>query len=185
MFIPIFLLSFANDFFGTGLLLSIYDVVFLISIPVVAYLATYFSGKKLILWGLALYPLIGLFYFLGGVWGALAFVILARAINGVTYSLDRIGKMTYIRQHAVHWLSGHAFKFLVDCRRVHGCLSFKICYVAVSLSAYHSHDAYSDTFHREALKGATAAENASRWLSWLADGIPQLPLIIPVYVEMG
>ncbi len=100
IFIPVFLLSFAQNFTETGFLKSIYDIVFLLSLPIISRLADRISGKKIILSGLILYPIISLCYFFAGVYGAVIFIIIARVVNGLSYALDSVGKKTYIRRHS-------------------------------------------------------------------------------------
>ncbi len=104
MFIPIFLLSFTDSYTETGLLRSVYDIVFLAALPIISRLSDRFSSKKIILSGLILYPFIALGYFFAGVTGAIVFVIIARALNGISYSLDSMGKRTYMRRNAHHRL---------------------------------------------------------------------------------
>jgi MFS family permease len=100
IYLPVFLLSFASNFTETGLLKSVYDIVFLASLPIISRLADRVSSKKIILSGLVLYPAIALCYFFAGVYGAVAFVIAARCINGLSYALDSVGKRTYMRRNA-------------------------------------------------------------------------------------
>jgi MFS family permease len=102
VFVPVFLLSFAGNFAETGLLKSVYDVTFLLSLPIISRLADRVSSKKIILSGLVLYPAIALCYYAAGVYGAIGFVIFARLLNGVSYALDSVGKKTYMRRHAHH-----------------------------------------------------------------------------------
>lgn len=100
VFVPIFLLSFVNNYAETGLLKSIYDIVFLLALPVISRLADHVSSKKIILSGLVLYPLIALCYYFAGLYGAVALVIIARCINGLSFALDSVGKKTYMRRYA-------------------------------------------------------------------------------------
>ncbi len=97
-FIPIFLLSFAHNYTDTGLLRSIFDIVFLLSLPIVSHFANRISGKKIILSGLVLYPFIALSYYLAGAFGMVAFILVARVLNGVSFSLDSVGRRTYMRR---------------------------------------------------------------------------------------
>lgn len=97
-FIPIFLLSFAHNYTDTGLLRSIFDVVFLLSLPIVSHFANRMSGKKIILSGLVIYPFIAISYYLAGAYGLVVFVLIARVLNGVSFSLDSVGRRTYMRR---------------------------------------------------------------------------------------
>jgi MFS family permease len=97
-FIPIFLLSFAHNYTDTGLLRSVFDVVFLLSLPIVSHFANRMSGKKIILSGLVIYPFIAVSYYLAGAYGLVVFVLIARVLNGVSFSLDSVGRRTYMRR---------------------------------------------------------------------------------------
>ncbi|PIN74537.1 hypothetical protein COV18_06565 [Candidatus Woesearchaeota archaeon CG10_big_fil_rev_8_21_14_0_10_37_12] len=99
-FIPVFLFAFANSYAETGLLSSIYNVVFLFMLPFVGLLADRVAAKSIILIGLIIYPFIGLSYFLAGATGIVLFVVIARALNGVSYAFYGIGSATYIMCHS-------------------------------------------------------------------------------------
>lgn len=99
-FLPVFLFSFAHTYAETGLLRSVYGIVFLLSLPIVSWFADRVASRKLMLAALLLYPLISISYFSAGVLGVVAFVVCARAINGVAYALDSVGRSTYVRTHA-------------------------------------------------------------------------------------
>lgn len=97
-FIPVFLLSFAHNYTDTGLLRSIFDIVFLLSLPIISHYANRMSSRKIILTGLFMYPFIAIAYYLAGAYGAVVFVLLARIINGVAFALDSVGRKTYLRR---------------------------------------------------------------------------------------
>lgn len=99
-FIPVFLLSFAHNYTDTGVLKSVYDIVFLLSLPIISHFANRTSGKKIILSGLVLYPFIAISYYLAGAYGAVAFILIARVLNGVAFALDSVGRKTYMRRMA-------------------------------------------------------------------------------------
>ncbi len=99
-FLPIFLFSFTNTYAETGLLRSVYGIVFLISLPIVSWFADNVASKKLMLVALLLYPFISISYFSAGTFGVIAFIVCARIINGVAYALDSVGRSTYVRTHA-------------------------------------------------------------------------------------
>ncbi len=99
MFIPIFILSFVDTYAEAGMLRSVYDIVFLAVLPIVSRMADRTSSRKIILSGLALYPLIALCYFFAGFFGAVIFIVIARFINGISYALDSVGKKTYMRRY--------------------------------------------------------------------------------------
>ncbi len=98
--IPVFIFLFANTFAEAGLLRSVYEIVSLVALPIIGMWADKVSAKRLILLALLLYPLVGLNYLLAGVSGVAIFIVLARAINGVTWELENIGVETYYRRTA-------------------------------------------------------------------------------------
>ncbi len=100
VFVPVFLLMFSTNFLETGLLASVYSVMFLVSIPIAGHLADNIKIKKMILVGMAMYAFIGLGYFLAGLTGAIIFIILARGLNGIAYSLDQVGREFYFIRHS-------------------------------------------------------------------------------------
>lgn len=98
-FIPIFILMFSDTFLKAGILASIYDLVFFLSLPIAAYLADNVKAKRIILTGYIMYIFIGLGYFLAGLTSSILFLILARGLNGLSYSLDQTARETYIMRH--------------------------------------------------------------------------------------
>lgn len=99
--IPVLLFSFSHSYIEAGFFRSVYDIVFLLALPVVSIFADRVSAKFLLLTALAIYPLIGLSYFMSGIVGAAFFVLLARIINGVAWCCDSVGGDTYIRRFAL------------------------------------------------------------------------------------
>lgn len=97
--IPVFLFSFAHTYAATGLLRSVFDIAFILALPVVGMAADRFLGSTLILIGLGLYLVVGSTYFLAGVTGLALFVVIARFTNGISYALDTLGRETYVRRH--------------------------------------------------------------------------------------
>lgn len=98
-FLPILFLLMSESFFGTGFLTSIYYVIFFFSIPFAGFLADRIKIKHMILVGLIIYVFIGTGYFLAGLTGMIFFLILGRGLNGISYSLDQIGRETYFIRH--------------------------------------------------------------------------------------
>ena len=98
-FLPVFFLLFMKSFLGVGLLASVYNVFFFFSIPFASFLADKIHARTMILAALILYIFIGLGYFTAGLFGMAIFLFIARAINGVSYSLDQVGRETYIIRH--------------------------------------------------------------------------------------
>ena len=97
--IPVFLYMFAGSFATAGLFNSAYDLAFIIALPLVGLAADRTRATTLILIGLSLYVFVGTGYFLAGFTGIAVFVVLSRAINGIGYAFDEVGRSTYIRRH--------------------------------------------------------------------------------------
>ncbi|OGY59945.1 MAG: hypothetical protein A3B23_02235 [Candidatus Colwellbacteria bacterium RIFCSPLOWO2_01_FULL_48_10] len=97
--LPIFIFSFADSYAETGLFSSVFDVMFLISLPAIGALADKVAAKTLIIIGLAMYPFIGIGYFLAGATGIAAFIVLTKALNGTAYALDSVGRSAYFMRH--------------------------------------------------------------------------------------
>lgn len=98
--IPVFIAGLTSSLLEAGIISAVYDAVFLISLPVVAWLAESRSSKSLVQADLFLYPFVGLSYYLAGTFGAVGFVVLARVLNGIAYSLDTVGVNVYLRRMA-------------------------------------------------------------------------------------
>ncbi len=116
-FIPIFLLLFSKNFLETGLLVSVYYIVFFMFLPVAGFLADSIKAKKMILAAMIVYVFIGLGYFIAGLTGAVAFVIIAMGLNGISYSLDEVGRESYFIRHSpkkkISSIFGH-FDFITN-----------------------------------------------------------------------
>ena len=97
--VPVFLYSFGHSFADAGLLRSSYDIAFIIALPLVGVFADRMRATTLVLIGLFLYLFCGTAYFLAGLTGFAVFVVIARAINGVAFALDAVGRNTCIRRH--------------------------------------------------------------------------------------
>ena len=97
--IPVFLYSFGHSYADAGLLRSAYDIAFIIALPLVGVFADQMRATTLVLIGLFLYLFCGASYFFAGMTGFAIFVVLARALNGVAFSLDVVGRNTCIRRH--------------------------------------------------------------------------------------
>lgn len=95
---PIFLFQFAHTYAATGLLRSVFDIAFILALPIVGMAADRFSATTLILISAGLYIFIGTSYFLAGLTGLAIFVVIARVINGPSWALDVLGRETYIRR---------------------------------------------------------------------------------------
>lgn len=107
--IPLFLFSLVGDFAETGLLKSVYGIVFFISLPIIGEIADHASLKKMVLFGLSIYFLISGSYFFAATTGSLLLVIIARALNGVSYAVDNTARETAFLRYGKH--AGKAFAF--------------------------------------------------------------------------
>ena len=96
--LPIFILSFSHTFAEAGLFSSTVEIVSLMSLPIIGMWADRVPAKRLVLWSLILYPLVGLGYLLAGSFGLALFIVLARAVNGFTWELENVGVATYYRR---------------------------------------------------------------------------------------
>ena len=96
--LPVFIMAFSQTFAEAGLFSSTVDIVSLISLPIIGVWADRVPVKRLVLWSLILYPLVGLGYLLAGILGLAIFVVFARAINGFTWELENVGIATYYRR---------------------------------------------------------------------------------------
>jgi MFS family permease len=116
-FIPIFLLLFSANLLETGILISIYYITFFLFLPVSGFLADNAKAKKMILASMLVYIFIGLGYFIAGVTGAVIFVIIVMGLNGISYSLDQVGRESYFIRHSpkkkVSSIFGH-FDFITN-----------------------------------------------------------------------
>ncbi|KKQ34018.1 MAG: hypothetical protein US50_C0065G0009 [Candidatus Nomurabacteria bacterium GW2011_GWB1_37_5] len=97
--LPVFIFSFTASFAETGVLKSVYYVVFLVAAPLAGMLTDKVSSKVIVLIGLAMYPFISLSYFFAGATGMALFIVIARALNGFGYAFDAVGRATYFRQN--------------------------------------------------------------------------------------
>lgn len=96
--LPVFIMAFSQTFAEAGLFSSTVEIVSLISLPIIGVWADRVPAKRLVLWSLILYPLVGLGYMLAGILGMAIFVVFARAINGFTWELENVGVATYYRR---------------------------------------------------------------------------------------
>ncbi len=98
--IPVMLFSFGGSFAGAGILRSTYDIAYIFAMPIVGLYADKFRATSLLLVGLWMYVFIGSSYFLAGVTGLAIFIVLARFVNGVSYSLMSVGREAFFRRHS-------------------------------------------------------------------------------------
>lgn len=110
--IPVFIALFATTFAGEGLIRSLYDVMTLLALPVIGWLADRYPARTLILTALVLYPLVGLGYFFAGVTGLGIFIVLTRLLNGAVWGLENISVDTYYRRMVPSGQLGSAFGYI-------------------------------------------------------------------------
>jgi len=135
--LPIFIFMFSESFVQTGLLASIYSVVFLLSVPIVSFISDHIRAKYVILAGLAIYPLIALSYYFAGVYGMASLIAVARALNGVSYALDATGRATYVRRHTDKQKVGTAFGFFQIFTQVWRIFAMLLAIIAIAYFEIH------------------------------------------------
>jgi MFS family permease len=109
--IPVLLLSFSSSYAEAGFFKSIYDIVFLLALPIVSILADRIPARKILLFSLIFYPFVGLSYFAAGAVGLSLFIVLARLINGMTWCCDDIGSNTYLMRYASRFHISETFGY--------------------------------------------------------------------------
>jgi len=134
---PVFLFMFSESFVQTGLLASVYSIVFLVSVPLVSFIADHIRAKYVILAGLAIYPFIALAYYFAGVYGVAAFVAIGRALNGISYALDATGRATYVRRHTKREAVGSAFGFFQIYTQVWRIVAMLLAIIAIKYLEIH------------------------------------------------
>lgn len=112
--LPIFILSFSTSVTETGLINSAYEISFLLALPLIGLLSDVISGRTLVIVALFIYPFISLSYWLGGLTGAVLFIIIAKTVNGVAYCMDSIGNDTYIRRMTPGRIVASAFGYMAS-----------------------------------------------------------------------
>jgi len=96
--LPVFIILFSKSFAEAGFFSSSVDIAGLISLPFIGLWADKVPARRLILWSLILYPIVGASYFLAGALGLSIYVVIARVANGVTWELENVGIETYYRR---------------------------------------------------------------------------------------
>lgn len=96
--LPVFIMTFSHTFAEAGLFSSTVEIVSLICLPIIGIWADSAPAKRLVLWSMILYPLVGVSYLLAGIFGLALFVVVARGINGFTWELENVGIATYYRR---------------------------------------------------------------------------------------
>ena len=96
--LPVFIILFSKSFAEAGFFSSSVDIAGLISLPFIGLWADKVSAKRLILWSLILYPIVGISYFFAGIFGLALYIVIARIANGVTWELENVGIETYYRR---------------------------------------------------------------------------------------
>jgi MFS family permease len=96
--LPVFIILFSKSFAEAGFFSSSVDIAGLISLPFIGLWADKVSAKRLILWSLILYPIVGISYFFAGLFGLAIYIVIARIANGITWELENVGIETYYRR---------------------------------------------------------------------------------------
>src|SRR6266403_6171456 len=94
--IPVLIYTFGHSLARSGLINSVYSIALILVVPIVGFAADRMRATTLIAIGLVIYLLVGVSYFLVGITGFVIFIIIARFLNGISYSFDSIGRETYI-----------------------------------------------------------------------------------------
>jgi MFS family permease len=87
-------------------------MVSLVSLPFIGVWVDKVPARTLVLYSIALYPLVGISYFLAGLYGMVLFLVLARVINGFNWELENISIATYYRRTADPKIVATSFGFL-------------------------------------------------------------------------
>lgn len=109
LFLPIFILMFSASFFEAGLLSSIYQITFFLTIPFIGILADRIAIKYLIIFSLIIYLFIGAGYLLAGMTGIVLILIITRALNGISYPIYSISRETYFMRNVSKKNESQAF----------------------------------------------------------------------------
>lgn len=96
--LPVFIMAFSQTFAEAGLFNSTLRIVSLASLPIIGIWVDRTPAKRLVLWSLLLYPLVGLGYLLAGMFRMAVFMVSARALQGFTWELENVGMATYYRR---------------------------------------------------------------------------------------
>lgn len=110
--LPVFILGFSNTFAEAGLFSAILNIASLVSLPIIGLWADRVPARRLVLLSLLLYPLVGVSFFLAGVFGMAIFIVIARLINGFTWELENVGIETYYRRVVNFRRIGESFGFI-------------------------------------------------------------------------
>lgn len=110
--IPLFIFSFSKTFAEAGLFRSTYEIVMLLTLPIIGMLADRIPARNIILFALLLYPLVGISYFLAGIFGMAIFLVIARALNGLLWGAEDVGVGTYYRRMIGNNGIGRSFGYI-------------------------------------------------------------------------
>lgn len=135
--IPLFIFTFSKTFAEAGLLRSTYEITLLLALPIIGAIADRKSAKYLIVVALALYPLVGISYFMAGVLGAGVFIVIARGLNGFLWGMENIGVSTYYRRIANRTNIGSSFGYIESWSNFGWIIAALIGMVLVSFVPIH------------------------------------------------
>jgi len=108
---PIFILSFTDNFIAAAAIRSIYEFSILLTLPLMAIIGEKTSSKTLIIIALGLYPFIGIGYLFAGMFSLTWLIVITRSLNGVVYSMETVGVGIYFRRIVPKAKIGTAFGF--------------------------------------------------------------------------
>ena len=110
--LPIFIVTFSASLTEAGFVSSMCDIVFLLTLPLVSLLADSMPSRTLLAAGLIISCLVGVSFSMAAATKLLLFVLLARAINGISFCLDTVATDTYLRRTASRDRIASAFGYL-------------------------------------------------------------------------
>lgn len=96
--IPIVIIGFSNSYATAGFVQSSFEIVMLLMLPFVGAFLDRSRARTAIIIALLVYPFVGLSYFLAGVLGIAAFVLVAKVVGGFAYAIDGLAVDTYYRR---------------------------------------------------------------------------------------
>ena len=97
--VPVFIATLSGSMLIASLVKSSYDIVYIVSILIIGHFSKKVNPLVLILIGLILYIFIGVLYTVAAATGLLLYLLVARFLNGISYSLDTLGRDYYFKKH--------------------------------------------------------------------------------------
>lgn len=113
--LPLFIFFAADTFAEAGLFKAMFEIVSILSLPIIGSYEDRISARHLIIIALIAYPFVGISYFLAGTLGAAVFIVIARAIHGFAATVEYLSVNTYFRRFAKRAELGTAFGYIDSC----------------------------------------------------------------------